>query len=278
LNQARSFSSGSSWSGGEAAALDLRLRLVGHKGADGIRPGNTLESFAAAVEAGVSTIEFDVLWTPDGDPRLPAAERTPLVVAHDWHDAARRSPLTLSEALEALAGPPFEEVELDLDLKLPGRENEVVELLREHGLTERAMTSTMEVSSIHRLRALAPELRRGWTFPKITRDWRKRPLGRAFAAVAIAGLRRRAPAIAARGIDRLRPYAMWVFHPVITPRLAAVTWSAGVELIAWTVDDLAEMRRLIEIGVDGICTNDPRLFAELAERSAPVRPPPAPAS
>ena len=239
------------------------MRLVGHKGADAIRPGNTLASFEAAVEAGVSTIEFDVLWTPDGDPRLPAAERSPLVVAHDWSDAARRTPLTLAEALAALAKPPFDRVELDLDLKLRGREEEVVGLIREHGLVERAMTSTMEVSSVHRLRELAPELRRGWTFPRITRDWRKRPLGRAVAAVALAGLRRRAPAIAARGIERLRPYAMWVFHPVVTPRLAAVTREAGVELIAWTVDDLPTMRRLLDAGVDGICSNDPRLFARL---------------
>ena len=136
-------------------------------------------------------------------------------------------------------------------------------LLRERDLVGRAMTSTMEVSSVHRLRALAPELRRGWTFPKITRDWRKRPAGRAFAAVALAGLRRRAPAIAARGIERLQPYAMWVFHPVITPRLTAVTRSTGVELIAWTVDDLPTMRRLIDLGVDGICSNDPRLFGQL---------------
>ncbi|HEX7196206.1 MAG TPA: glycerophosphodiester phosphodiesterase family protein, partial [Candidatus Limnocylindria bacterium] len=56
------------------------LRLVGHKGADLIAPGNTVASFEAAVEAGVDTIEFDVLWTEDGHPRLPAGERTPLVV------------------------------------------------------------------------------------------------------------------------------------------------------------------------------------------------------
>jgi glycerophosphoryl diester phosphodiesterase len=50
---------------------------------------------------------------------------------------------------------------------------------------------------------------------------------------------------------------------VITPRLAAVTQSAGVELIAWTVDDLPTMRRLLDDGVDGICSNDPRLFSQL---------------
>jgi glycerophosphoryl diester phosphodiesterase len=38
---------------------------------------------------------------------------------------------------------------------------------------------------------------------------------------------------------------------------------AEVELIAWTVDDLGKMRKLVDAGVSGLCSNDPRLFAEL---------------
>jgi glycerophosphoryl diester phosphodiesterase len=38
-----------------------------------------------------------------------------------------------------------------------------------------------------------------------------------------------------------------------------------VELIAWTVDDADRIRDLLDMGVDGICSNDPRLF-ETAER------------
>jgi len=37
------------------------MRRIGHKGADLIRPGNTIESFEAAVEAGAEMIELDVL-------------------------------------------------------------------------------------------------------------------------------------------------------------------------------------------------------------------------
>jgi glycerophosphoryl diester phosphodiesterase len=240
-----------------------RLRLVGHKGADKLRPGNTLESFAAAVEAGVDTIELDVLWRRDGKPSLPPAERTPLVVAHDWHDAERRTPLTLGAALEAFTSPPLDRVEIDLDLKLAGREDEVLDALRERDLVRRAMTSTMELSSLAVLGELEPGLRRGWTYPKVTKDWNSKPWAKPLVIGAMIAMRRRLPGIAERDLPGLGVEAMWVYHPLITRNLAAVTREAGVELIAWTVDEPGAMRRLVDLGVNGICSNDPRLFAEL---------------
>ena len=57
--------------------------------------------------------------------------------------------------------------------------------------------------------------------------------------------------------------SIWAYDPVITRRLVRACHETGLELIAWTVDDVREMRRLGDLGVDGICTNDPRLFAEL---------------
>ena len=71
-----------------------QIRRVGHKGADLIAPGNTFASFDAALEAGVDMIEFDVLPSRDGR----------LLLAHDYQDAARRSPHTLEEGLAHLAG------------------------------------------------------------------------------------------------------------------------------------------------------------------------------
>jgi glycerophosphoryl diester phosphodiesterase len=236
---------------------------VGHKGADLIRPGNTLESFLAAEKAGVDVIEIDVLWRPDGHPRIAAAKRTPLLIAHDWGDAEARTPLTLAEALDAFASGPLCRLEFDLDLKLPGREAEIVEALRERDLIGRAMVSTMERSSLARIGELCPALRRGWTYPKVRRDWASKRWARAPMWAALALMRRQLPALAARDLPRLGVQAMWVYHPLISARLAEITKQSGVKLIAWTVDDLARMRRLIERGVDGLCSNDPRLFALL---------------
>jgi glycerophosphoryl diester phosphodiesterase len=246
-----------------AAARSSPLRLVGHKGADLIAPGNTLESFHAAVEAGVDTIEIDVLWTRDGHPRIDAVVRTPLVVAHDWHDAARRTPLNLAEALDAFTRPPLDRVEIDLDVKLPGREEELVDAVRASGLLERAMISTMELSTLARVRELEPALRRGWTYPKVTKDWGSKRWAKAPMLTALAWMRQRLPGLAARELPRLGVEAMWVYHPLVSPRLARITELAGVELIAWTVDDLTRMKKLLAAGVDGLCSNDPRLYAAL---------------
>jgi glycerophosphoryl diester phosphodiesterase len=239
------------------------LRLVGHKGADLIAPGNTEASFRAAVEAGVDTIELDVLWTRDGHPRLPASERTPLLIAHDWHDAARREPLTLAEGLDAFTRAPLDRVEVDLDIKLPGREGEIIAAVHDAGLLDRAMISTMELSTLAKVRELEPGLRRGWTYPKVTRDWTSKRWAKAPMLAALVWMRERLPGLAARELPRLGVESMWVYHPLVSRRLARIAKLARVELIAWTVDDQRRMQRLLDLGVTGLCSNDPRLFDAL---------------
>jgi glycerophosphoryl diester phosphodiesterase len=244
--------------GGEKSLQEGEIyRRIGHKGAPAVRAGNTLESFDAAVELGVDMIELDVLRAKEGR----------LIVAHDFEDAARRRPLDLTEALDAFREPPLDQVEFDCDLKLPGREAELVGALEGRGLLDRAMVSTMELSSLTKLRQLEPDLRLGWTFPKTRRDWTQYKWAGPALAAGLAGLRRRFPKILADRAPELEIDAVWAYHGVVSPNLAKVTRELGLELIAWTVDDAARMAELLAMGVDGLCTNDPRLF-EVAERQA----------
>jgi glycerophosphoryl diester phosphodiesterase len=202
-----------------------------------------------------------VLWLQDA--HLPLEQRHPLVVAHDWEDAERRTPLKLTEALDAFLEPPLDRVEIDLDIKLPGREEEMVDALRERGLSQRAMISTMEMHTLKRVLELAPELRRGWTYPKVTKDWISKRWAKLPMRAALIAMRSRLPGLAAEKLPKFEVEAMWVYHPLVSPRLARICDLAGVELIAWTVDDLPRMRQLVDAGVSGICSNDPRLFSEL---------------
>lgn len=206
-------------------------------------------------------IEMDVLWLPDS--HLPLEQRAPLVVAHDWEDAERRTPLALTEALDAFLEPPLAEIEIDLDIKLPGREEELVEALRERDLVERAMISTMEMHSLRRILELEPALRRGWTYPKVTKDWSRRRWARGPMLAAMVAMRHRLPGLAAQKLPQFGVEAMWVYHPLVTPRLARICDLAEVELIAWTVDDAARMEKLAAAGVHGLVSNDPRLFKQL---------------
>lgn len=234
---------------------------VGHKGADAIVSGNTVASFEKAVEIGVDVIELDVLWLQDA--HLPVEQRAPLVVAHDWADAERRTPLTLTEALDAFLAPPLDQVEIDLDIKLPGREEEIVTALRERDLVGRAMISTMELYSLGRILDLEPKLRRGWTYPKVTKDWTSKPWAKPILPAALLGMRYRLPGLAAEKLPKFNVAAMWVYHPLVSARLGRICRLAEVELIAWTVDDQPRMRKLLDAGVTGLVSNDPRLFAEL---------------
>jgi glycerophosphoryl diester phosphodiesterase len=230
-------------------------RRIGHKGADAIATGNTADSFDLAVEHGVDMVELDVLRAKEGK----------LIVAHDAHDALMRRPMDLTEALDLFLEPPLDQVEIDCDLKLAGREAELAGALAGRGLVERAMVSTMEVESLIKLRKLEPDLRLGWTYPKTRRDWTQYGWAAPAVAAGLSAIRRRFPGILEKRGPQLGINAVWAYHPIITPRLVEAAGKVGVELIAWTVDDAERIRELLAMGVDGICSNDPRLF-EVAER------------
>jgi len=234
----------------EAAEEAPTYRRIGHKGADAIIAGNTPESFDAAVENGVDMIELDVLRDREGR----------LIVAHDFDEALKRRPMDLTEGLDLFLEAPLDKVEIDCDLKLPGREAELVGALEGRGLLDRAMVSTQEIDSLRKLRQLEPDLRLGWTYPKTKRDWTQYGWAQPALRAGLSALRRRYPSILAKQGPDLAVDAVWVYHPIITPKAVEVAQDVGVELFAWTVDDAGRMRELLEMGVDGICSNDPRLF------------------
>jgi glycerophosphoryl diester phosphodiesterase len=226
-----------------------KLIRVGHKGADHVAPGNTIESFQAALEHGVDMIEFDVLRTGDGR----------LVLAHDGEDAAGREPLTLEEGLDHFAGEAYAEVQLDVDLKLPGYEREVVDGLLERSLGDRSLVSSMFTESLDRLGELAPGLRRGWSVPRIKRNWVRSPF--AVPAYAVARvMRARLPGQAATRIRAGGCEAIMAHQILASRRLVRAVHDAGGTLYVWTVDDPARIKALERMGADGVITNDPRLF------------------
>ena len=225
------------------------LLRVGHKGADLLAPGNTFESFQAALDQGVDMIEFDVLPTPDGT----------LVLAHDPGDAARRTPHTLAEGLDHFAGEAYAGVELDVDLKAPGYEREVIEGILERGLGDRTLISSQYDESLALVGELAPGMRRGWSVPRVRRDY-TRSLLAPLVHPAVRILRRRLPAQARAMLETGRAEAVMSHFLLVSPALVEAVHGAGGQLYVWTVDDPKRIAWFEAIGADGVITNDPRLF------------------
>jgi glycerophosphoryl diester phosphodiesterase len=230
-----------------------RVRRVGHKGAAHIEHGNTRGSFDAALRHSVDMIELDVLSeSSDGGGRL--------LVAHDYEDMRSRTPLTFEQALEHLSGEAFAEIELDVDIKLPGYELRVLQTLRDFGLVPRTLISGMFQGSLACVREAEPSLRLGWSVPRVRRDYTTDMLTAIPALAMLTGYRAALPRRALAALQEGRYDAIMAHWRVVTPRLVRAVAAGGGELYVWTVDEARMIDKFTAMGVDGIITNDPRLF------------------
>jgi glycerophosphoryl diester phosphodiesterase len=226
---------------------------IGHRGAAGTHPENTMASFRRAVELGSDGIEFDVHRTADGE----------LVVIHDGflnrttNGSGLIMATTLSElkALDAgswkgaeFAGeriPTLRELiretpstlQLFLELKAgsihyPGIEAELVALLSEEGALGRTQVSSFDHQALLRIHELAPQIPIGMLFADNLLD----PVGLAKQV----------------GAEALHPAWEWV-----TPQLVEAAHAAGLKVNVWTVNLPEVVMMMTAAGVDGIMSDYP---------------------
>jgi glycerophosphoryl diester phosphodiesterase len=211
-------------------------KRIGHGGASALAPANTLASFDAAQEVGVDMVEFDVrAWNGE------------LVLAHTILHARRGGNVRLADALAHLAGRRFRDVELNVDLKHIGCEAALIEGLRHASLLDRTLISSQVPEVLERMRAHEPRARvaisiggRLARFSRRWRDWR---------AGALSGL------------HAGRWDALMAQHRLVDDALLREVVDGGGRLYAWTVNDRAAIASFRRLGVHGIATADPRLFA-----------------
>jgi len=230
-----------------------RPLIVGHRGAMGYAPENTFASYERALALGADAIECDVHLSADGVPivihdhtldrttdgRGPVRDRTVAELkrldAGAWRGpefAGQRLP-TLDELL-AWCAP---RIPLSIELKngplfYDGLADQIVELVRKHGMVERANVISFDHQAIRRVKQLEPHL----------------PAGILFAARLVD-----APAAArAAGAEAIMPAYYFATADVV-----AQAHEAGLSVSVWTVDEPATAARLAAIGVDAIASNYP---------------------
>jgi glycerophosphoryl diester phosphodiesterase len=259
--------------------IDLRPRdgrpvvRIGHRGAALLAPENTLRAFRAAVELGVDLVEFDVLDLVGGPLVLAHSDHLDEVSHGAAHGTVRSRSLaelrevapelpTLDEALSFFVDE-APGVGLHVDLKLTTRLDEVAAALRRFGLERRTVASSFHVPSLRALGGHAPSVRIGFTFPEDRYEVSRRPRLQPVVRLGLSSLRAAAPVFLPRMIRRAGATALMLQHALVTRRSVARAHAAGATVLAWTVDEPAELERVVEAGVDGVITNDPRIFATL---------------
>jgi len=228
---------------------------LAHRGASAVAPQNTLAAFEQAGDMGADGVELDVHLSADGVPvvihdatvdrttdghgRVGALslEELKSLDAGRWFDptfAGEQIP-TLEEVADALGQRLLVNVELkSISLRENGLERAVIDVIERSALTERVLISSFNPLSLRRVRRLAPHLPLGLlTLPRMPRPLS--PLWRALVRV-----------------EAHHPH-----HTQIDRQFVAQARRWGYRIFAWVVDEPAEIRRLADLGVDGIITNVP---------------------
>ena len=230
---------------------------VGHRGAKGHAPENTMASFDLAVQMGVHAVETDVHLSKDGEVVIihdHTVDRTTdghgfikdMTVAElkrldagAWYDArfAGERILTLAELLAWAR----DRVPLAIEIKngpiyYPGIAGKVIRLVRDfRDMTLQVILLSFDHLVLREAKMIAPEIATGILY--------------------VGGLVDAIGAARAAGADSLNPN--WAF---VTPALVGSAHAAGLAVSPWCPNDLATLRMLDQMGVDSIGTDYPDLF------------------
>lgn len=219
-----------------------------------------MAAFRAAVDLGYRYVETDVHATADGvvvavhDPTLDrVSDATGRIADLPW-SRVREARIggeavpTLAELLET-----WPDLRVNLDLKSPGSVLPTVADIEAARAWDRVCVASF--SDRRRAGALAR-----LTAPVATSAGTG-TVGRFLAAVAARS--RRGVARALRGVDCLQVPERAGAVRVVTERTLAAAHAHGVQVHVWTVNDPADMERLLDLGVDGLVTDRSDLLKEV---------------
>ena len=239
-----------------------RPLVIAHRGASGERPENTRSAFERAIELGADMIETDLHLTRDDA----------IVIHHDAplerlgmegeirdHTAAELARLNAAPGAEkpepmpelgAMLDAFGERIDFNLELKVgargtyPGLERQTVEAVEGRGLAPRILYSSFDDGVLARLREVAPEAR---------------------LAVLVSP---RAPLRILRRAERVGAEAINPHVRLVTEALVRDAHAAGLAVYPYTANEVAEMERLLDCGVDGVISNYVDRLARVVEARA----------
>jgi len=226
-----------------------KVLIIAHRGASAYEPENTLRSVKKALELGADMVEVDVRASRDGH----------MVVMHDavvdrtTNGKGYVKDMTLKELKKLNAGlgehiPTLQEIaeligrkaQLVVEIKVPGIEKKVLQIIKENELDRQAFITSFYHPILKRVKELEPNIRTG-------------------AIIASRPIKAAQLALDANS-DALFPK-----HVYVNTEMVEEAHRHDLAVYPWTVDTLNEIEPLIKMGVDGIVTNKPDIRYRITE-------------
>jgi glycerophosphoryl diester phosphodiesterase len=212
-----------------------RPLFLGHRGTRIYAPENTFAAFDACIEHGCDGFEFDVRLTRDGVAAVnhDAHYRKKKMDEHTFAQLKALSPLPTMEETVRAYGP---RCYINIELKEPGLEPETIRVLRAAPPQKGVMVSSFVPEVIEELGK--------------QRGTMNVPLGYICRNLKLLDIWKRLPI----------SHAI-INHAIYSKQLQSDLADAGIKLFIWTVNEPDEMRRFIDLQVDGIISDDSKLSA-----------------
>lgn len=221
------------------------MMIMGHRGAAALEPENTLLSITRAIEIGVDVVEIDVRLSKDKE----------LLVIHDstidrtTNGTGPVGSYTLEEIKKLDAGkgeriPTLQEVidlignkvKLVIELKEEGTEKRVVELVNKNGFDDNVYVISFWHEAVKAAKEMSSRIKTGVLLVGCPVD------------VCIA--------------TRASADALVMKYNFVNRKFVEIAHKESLKIFVWNIDDQHLLGPYVDMGVDGIGSNDPRVLVE----------------
>ncbi len=254
------------------------IRVFAHRGASKEFPENTLQAFRRAAGLNVDFIEVDIRFTRDERFALihdgsigRTTNGSGKVSDYSMHelkefDAAYYftkdggltypsrgkgiSMMSLDELFETF---PHQKIDIDIKDKNPDQIKKLVEVIEKYNASDRIIAASKYLANLKALRKLRPQITTAFSISETFFLYSLHKFGFLFLDIPFKGSVLQIPET--YGSFRL-----------VTESFLKELHGRGIELHVWTINIGKDMKRLIEIGVDGIMTDDPALLLKALGR------------
>ena len=256
--------------------------VFAHRGGGEEAPENTMAAFAHAYSSGLRHIETDAHLSADGA----------VVICHDetvdrcydgtgaindmtWRelsvlrhrDSGEPMPL-LAQVLEA-----FPDMYLNIDVKEPGVEGPLLDVVAEHGAAGRVLVASFSEPRLRAVRDMAASDPARAVATSLGTEAVVRLVGAAKSATNPAWWHVPGPR---QGVIAAQVPMYQGPIRVVDERFVATAHTLGLAVHVWTINTVADILRLLEVGVDGIITDRPAFVRDFLDQRGLWTQPPAP--